>query len=144
MNKKFPYEDIVSLKNPRPKDRIPLDMSSRAAQFAPFSAVVGHRAAIDETARYTEEKRELDEYEKEIISSRLSYIKEQLPNEYEITVVYFLPDKKKSGGVYKKYVGVIYKIREIDRCLIMKDGTEIPIDDLLEIDSHIFEPCRLD
>jgi len=135
----FPYEDILYHPHHRSKKRIPMDVANRAAQFAPFAAVVGHREAVNETARYTDEKKELSEYEKEVISGRLLYIKEHPEENLQVEVTYFVPDEKKSGGFYHKHTGVIARIREFDRCIIFKDEKEIFIDDVLSIDSEKFD-----
>lgn len=37
----FPYEDIVGLPHPVSKRHRPMDISIRAAQFAPFAALTG-------------------------------------------------------------------------------------------------------
>ena len=50
------YDDIINLPHPVSKHHHPMPMMSRAAQFAPFAAVSGHHAALDETARQVEEK----------------------------------------------------------------------------------------
>ena len=50
------YDDIINLPHPVSKHHRPMSMMSRAAQFAPFAAVSGHHAALDETARQVEEK----------------------------------------------------------------------------------------
>ena len=50
------YDDIINLPHPVSKHHPPMSMMSRAAQFAPFAAVSGHHAALDETARLVEEK----------------------------------------------------------------------------------------
>lgn len=50
------YDDIINLPHPVSKRHRPMPMMSRAAQFAPFAAVSGHHAALDETARQVEEK----------------------------------------------------------------------------------------
>lgn len=49
------YDDIIDLPHPEPQThprmhpRMP--MRDRAAQFAPFAALTGHRAALAETER---------------------------------------------------------------------------------------------
>ena len=41
------YDDIIDLPHPEPQ----MPMRDRAAQFAPFAALTGHRAALAETER---------------------------------------------------------------------------------------------
>ena len=47
-------------------------MHDRAAQFAPFAALVGYDDAVAETARLTEARPELDEQEQRAINERLA------------------------------------------------------------------------
>ena len=55
------YDDIINLPHHVSKQHPPMSMMSRAAQFAPFAAVSGHHAALDETARQMVEKMERNE-----------------------------------------------------------------------------------
>ena len=43
----FPYEDIVGLPHPVSKRHKPMDISVRAAQFAPFAALTGREEEPD-------------------------------------------------------------------------------------------------
>ena len=43
----FPYEDIVGLPHPVSKRHRPMDISIRAAQFAPFAALTGREEDVD-------------------------------------------------------------------------------------------------
>lgn len=45
------YDDIIDLPHPEPQTRPRMPMRDRAAQFAPFAALTGHRAALAETER---------------------------------------------------------------------------------------------
>lgn len=65
--KRDTYDDILYMEHHVSSRHPQMPMSDRAAQFAPFAALTGHREAIEETARATEEKIELDEYEQEWI-----------------------------------------------------------------------------
>ena len=44
------YDDIINLPHPTPKRHPRMSMRNRAAQFAPFAALVGHDVAIHNTA----------------------------------------------------------------------------------------------
>lgn len=50
------YDDIINLPHPSPRYHQPMSIEARAAQFAPFAAVQGHKEAIEEE----EEKEETD------------------------------------------------------------------------------------
>lgn len=56
------YEKIIDLPHPTSRKRPRMAIIDRAAQFAPFSAVTGHDAAVRETARQEEAKWERAEY----------------------------------------------------------------------------------
>lgn len=51
-----PYEDILRLPHHQSHKRPHMSMEDRAAQFAPFSALSSHQAALSEAARLAEEE----------------------------------------------------------------------------------------
>ena len=56
----------------RPKSKYPkMSMSDRAAQFAPFAALTGHKEAVIEQGRITQEKRILSNEEKLEINEKI-------------------------------------------------------------------------
>ena len=50
------YDDIINLPHYVSKVHPQMSMMNRAAQFAPFAALTGHNAAIEEAARNFEEE----------------------------------------------------------------------------------------
>ena len=52
------YDDIINLPHYEPKHHPRMTMWNRAAQFAPFSALTGYDAAIQETAQQNEDSYE--------------------------------------------------------------------------------------
>ena len=60
------YDDIIDLPHHQSTKRAHMSLYDRAAQFAPFAALTGHEAAIEETARISEIKIE-NEIEKEVL-----------------------------------------------------------------------------
>ena len=127
------YEDIIYLPHHRSKKHAPMPLIDRAAQFSPFAALTGHDAAIMETARLTDRKIELDEYEIAVLDDRLQTIKVQLESHPEITVTYFQPDIRKDGGEYITVTGRVKKIDEYAKTMILDDSTRILIEDIIEI-----------
>ena len=95
--------------------------------------MVGHDAAIQETVRLTEEKLELSEDEKDIIDGKLQWLEEHIKEQPEITVTYFQPDEKKSGGAYVTVTGFAKKIDDIEKLLVLREGISIPINHILSI-----------
>ena len=114
-----------------------MTMVERAAQFGAFKAVVGHEDALHETARLTDEKMELDEYTKVELNEKLQRIATSDEAE-EVSITYFVPDERKQGGSYITLTGIVVKIREYERDVVMEDGTQIPIDDIMTIEGERF------
>ena len=107
-------------------------MIDRAAQFSPFAALTGHEEAIDETARLTDKKIELDENRKEAIDEKLRFIS-VTDDTAEVEVTYFVPDRRKDGGAYVAVSGKIRKIDGVSREITMTDGKVIPIENIYDI-----------
>ena len=61
LNNTRKYEDIINLSHHISKKHPQMTMESRAAQFAPFAALVGYEDAVRETARLTTKRIELNE-----------------------------------------------------------------------------------
>lgn len=131
------YDDIIDLPHHTSVTHPRMPVINRAAQFAPFAALTGYDAAIKETGRLTREKVLLDEDAKLRLSARLSALRDD--KDGEVTVTYFVPDKRKSGGEYVTLTGAVKKVDEYRQCLSMCGGVEIPFDAILQIDGEQFE-----
>ena len=132
------YEDIINLPHHVSKTRPQMSMLDRAAQFSPFAALTGYDAAIKETGRLTDEKIEMDEDRKTALDMKQTYLIEMLDEQPEISITYFLPDTKKSGGAYVTVTGNLKRFDEYERLLILTDGKKIPMDVIAVIDSDLF------
>ena len=130
---RFPYLDILYLEHPEPKNHKRMSREARAGQFSPFAALTGYDEQVKETARLTSKKIDLDDEEKEQLSNKLNLIEFHLKEEKEITVTYFIPDLKKSGGKYQDKTGIVRKIDLYNNKLIFKDKTKINIEDIVNI-----------
>ena len=133
-----PYADIIDLPHHVSKRHHQMPMEKRAAQFSPFAAMVGHDAAIRETARLTEEQMELSEDEKAVIDGKLQMIRAHIKEHPEVTVTYFQPDEKKSGGAYVTVTDSAKKIDDMKKLLILRNGMSIPICTILSLETHTF------
>ena len=110
----------------------------RAAQFSPFAALTGYDASIKESARLTDARIELDDSQKEEIGEKLRLVTDQFNADVEIKITYFLPDTKKAGGQYVLATGTVKKVNEYERMIIMGDGKQIPIDEVIDVDCDAF------
>jgi len=129
------YDDIINLPHPTSARHPRMSMAERAAQFSPFQALSGYGEAIRETARLTGRRVDLTEEEKALLDEKLRL----LSDTGEVaTFTYFLPDEKNSGGAYVTAIGSIKKIDPLEGRVLLTDGTAIPIEDILEIESRLF------
>ncbi len=133
------YDDIIHLQHHVSKTRPQMSLEDRAAQFSPFAALTGYDAAILETGRLTEEKSELGEETRAILDRKQRYLAEIIDTKPEITVTYFVPDEKKSGGAYSTVTGFLKRIDEYERVLMLTDGRKIQLDAIFDIESDEFE-----
>lgn len=127
------YHDIIHLPHHVSSVHQRMSVSDRAAQFSPFAALTGHEDAIKETARLTDEKIELDEDKKTVLNKKLQRILEKVAQHPVITVVYFLPDEKKTGGTYVRHTDHVKRIDEYEKTIIMGDGKKISMEQIYEI-----------
>ncbi len=123
------YDDIINMPHHVSTKHPKLSMKQRAAQFAPFAALVGYGDAVNETARFTEDRIELTSEEKSIINNKLK----ELQNNQKVTVTYFVPDLKKSGGKYVTIIGNVKKIDKNNQYLVLTNKKEIPLNEIIEI-----------
>lgn len=132
------YDDIINLPHHVSKKHPQMSLHDRAAQFSPFAALTGHKAAINETARLTDEKQILSEDVIAKLNEQLNLIKENIGTNQTVTITYFVPDDKKSGGAHISHTGVVKKIDEYNHTVILTDKTVIPIEQISEMQSDIF------
>ena len=134
-----PYDDIINLPHPTSQRHPRMPVRDRAAIFSPFAALSGHGAAIAETARLTERRIELDEDTRAELDRRQAILLEHMDEQPEITITWFQPDERKDGGAYLTTTGRLRKFRELERILVLADGTEIPLEDVVALESGIFQ-----
>ena len=132
------YDDLLNLPHHTSAVQPAMPMQNRAAQFAPFAALVGYDALIRETARLTDQKVELDESVKAELNKKLRLLLELLPQQPEVTITYYQPDIRKAGGAYRIASGVVRKFLYSENLLVMMDGSKIPVDSIAALDGSCF------
>lgn len=133
------YCDIINLPHHVSAKRPKMSMLDREAQFSPFAALTGYNDAIKETGRLTDKKVEISEEDLTVLNMKYQILVDRLDEKREITFTYFVPDAAKSGGAYVMKQGVVKKVDDYERLIILCGGTKIPMDDVLEIDGDIFD-----
>ena len=109
-------------------------MHDRAAQFSPFAALVGYDDAVAETARLTDSRAELTEDEMFELNANLNRLLDSLDEQPQISVTYFVPDEKKSGGKYVEKLGVVRIFDNYSQELVFMDKTRINIQAISRIE----------
>lgn len=162
------YDDIINLPHPTSKNHMRMRLEDRAAQFAPFAALTGHEAAIKETARLTDKKHTLSDEAIAALNEKLNIIAgdidarlaaesdASLGTEYgnsaslgtecgarQVSITYFVPDERKSGGAYVTHCGIAKRIDLHEHVLIMADGTVIPIGQISAIEGELFDDLNI-
>ena len=127
------YDDIINLPHHQSKIHKPMSREERAAQFAPFAALTGHDAALKETERLTEEKKNIDENYKSILNEKLLDIQRKIKSEPLVSITYYIPDIKKDGGKYITITDYVKKISPYEKVIVLKNKTKIKFQDIIEI-----------
>ena len=134
MNYIHDYSDILKITYQKSSRHPYMSRKERAAQFAPFAALTGHKEVIKETARLTDSKKRLDENQKILVNYQVQEILHQLPHHPYVKITYFQPDGFKQGGHYITIVGNVSKIDEYERIIVLEDYTKILINDIYQIE----------
>lgn len=127
------YDDIINIPRWNPKSHRRMSEYERAAQFAPFAALTGYDAMVNETARLTDVKEELDEEQILALNEVLSVIVERINEHPKVSVTWFRKDARKKGGAYVRTEGSVRDIDLANRHIILKEGDRIPMDDVASI-----------
>lgn len=136
------YEEIIGRGRRYSPKHPPMPNRERAVQFAPFAALDGHGDALLETARVTEHETELTEEEKTMLDRRLQKLQEQLCGQPEITVGYFKPDERKTGGAYLVRTARLKQIEEHPAALHFTDGSSVAIEQIRWVEQNTETPLE--
>ncbi len=128
------YDDIIDLPHHVSERHAQMPMLDRAAQFSPFAALTGYDAAITETARLTDRKRELSDEQRQEIDRQLNALQARMKEDPTVTLVFFEKDGRKAGGAYRTITGSVKKIDAYRGVLELTDGTSILFEDLCRLE----------
>ena len=128
------YDDIIDLPHPTSKKHPRMSRQNRAAQFSPFAALTGYDAAIRETARITEDRRELSEDAAVELNYKISLLQQEQAGMKKIKVIYFRQDTTKDGGAYREEDGDFKRIKSSEGILELTNGIQIPLEDIFKIE----------
>ena len=145
------YADIIDLPHHQSADRPHMSLYDRAAQFAPFAALVGYDDMVREEARLTSSKQTLSESEADVLNRQFARLSECLERgeHPEMTVSYFVADRLKDGGRYVTTTAMVKSVDSVYGNLLLfgSDNVqdkriqpiEIPIGNILKMEGEVFE-----
>ena len=110
------YADILPLPHHVSPTRRRMSMAERAAQFSPFAALTEDEKAV------------LDRTQQDI----LGMLKQG--GHPAVKIIYFQPDWKKDGGRYVTVYGVVKRVDEVQRHIVLSDDRAVPFDALWEVE----------
>lgn len=125
------YEDIINLPHHVSARRAAMSLQDRAAQFSPFAALTGYEAIIAESGRLTQSRAELDGAAVEELDQALRQLAESIHSQPKVTVTYFAPDRRKTGGSYRTITGRVRRIDTAERYLEFTDRSHINLESIM-------------
>ena len=136
------YSDIIGMAHHRSSRHPHMSARDRAAQFSPFAALTGYDEEIDEAARLTSDRLELDEAQIELINGALSQAAAALEKKRsggeepapQARITYFIADQRKQGGEYVTTETEITRIDPLKRTVTFLSGKTVKIDDIYELE----------
>ena len=115
------YADIIDLPHHQ-SDRHPhMSLHDRAAQFAPFAALVGYDEMVDEEARLTDRQIAPGESDLDRLDRKFSRLSALLSAKQHpvVSALVFIPDPRKAGGRYDTVTGRVRKLDLYEKKLIL-------------------------
>ena len=128
------YDDIINLPHHVSPTRQRMSMHDRAAQFAPFAALVGYDDAVAETARLTESRPDLDEQEQQALNAKLCTLADHIQDHPTVRIRYYVPDTLKSGGAIIEICDQAVKISAETGLLTLADKRTVEISSIVGIE----------
>ena len=131
MNK---YDDIINLPHYELKYHTRMSIDKRAGQFSPFAALTGYDDEINETARLTSNKINIDDDSINKINEELNKINLNIKDKPMVKICYFVKDSKKDGGKYQEDIITIKSIDFVYKYIKTIDNIKINLDDIIDIE----------
>lgn len=128
------YDDIINLPHHVSPTRQRMSMHDRAAQFAPFAALVGYDDAVAETARLTESRPDLDEQEQQALNAKLCTLADHIQEHPDVRIRYYVPDALKSGGAIIEICDQAVKISAETGLLTLANKRTVEISSIVGIE----------
>ena len=141
--------DSFSVKHPS------MPLEKRAKIFSPFDALKGFNEAISSKDVIYEYRKTLSDEELRILDQKLCLLRQLTINSkaaragsIPVEITYFHPledpDMQGEKGSYLTNNGILKKVDDLSRMLILSDDTRIPINEIISINSAVFDSLNRD
>ena len=132
------YDDIMDLPHHVSGVHRQMPRANRAAQFMPFAALTGYDDAVQEIARLTDRKIELEEDAQARLNEKMRLLMEHAAERPAAEFLVFRPDGKKAGGCYVQVTGEVRRVDEITGEVTLVDGRRLVMEDVLDVRGEFF------
>lgn len=141
------YDDLLDHPRWEPREHARMAREARAAQFAPFAALVGYEDAVRERedAHALEQKDRVGEDGEAIIEWQLRTLSAALAarqEQRELEVTFFRRSENHPGGHPETLIGKPLALDAEARLLVLETqsgASHIPIEDILALGGPLFE-----
>lgn len=130
------YGDIIDLPHHQSEKRRHMSLHDRAAQFAPFAALVGYDEMVGEEARLTDRQIAPGESDLDRLDRVFRCLSAQLSagQRPEVSVLVFVPDSRKAGGRYETVTGRAKRLDPVENRLVLLGEGSPPEEIALSLD----------
>lgn len=125
------YKDIINLSYDGVFNHAKMSIENRAAQFSSFAALKGYDESLTEINRKTINKKVLGVDEIYSINKSLNKVKNKILMKPEVEINYFVADKLKAGGEYKKITAKIKFIDDVNGEIVTAINQKIKFEDII-------------
>lgn len=138
------YLDIINMPHRVSRKHPQMSRYERAAQFAPFAALTGYEDIIKEEGRLTDNRVEINEEAKHILDMKMNILMNSIEKIPHISITYFVPDERKSGGEYITIDENVKKIDILKQQIITEKGTMVPVEEIVDMQGEIFKNMEIE
>ncbi len=138
------YLDIINMPHHVSRKHPQMSRYERAAQFAPFAALTGYEDIIKEEGRLTDNRIEINEEAKHILDMKMNVLMNSINNIPLVSITYFVPDERKSGGEYITIDENVKKIDILKQQIITEKGTMVPVEEIVDMQGEIFKNMEIE
>ena len=130
------YADIIDLPHYQSEKRRHMSLHDRAAQFAPFAALVGYDEMVGEEARLTDRQIAPGESDLDRLDRIFRHLAARLAagKRPEVSALVFIPDQRKAGGRYETVSGRAKRLDTVEKKLILLYSGTPPREIILNLD----------